>query len=144
MLCFYISICGGISYGIFFFKQKTAYEMRISDWSSDVCSSDLVHLRDDRKGTAWTSKVESFRLARHLTTRALLHGDSSDDSSKPAVNLSWKDAIATCNALSVADGLTPAYRDVDTDSPQWDRGATGYRLATEAEWQYACKAGTSG
>src|SRR3546814_17664006 len=29
----------------FFFKQKTAYEMRISDWSSDVCSSDL--LRDD-------------------------------------------------------------------------------------------------
>src|SRR3546814_1858857 len=33
----------------FFFKQKTAYEMRISDWSSDVCSSDLshVHLTDD-------------------------------------------------------------------------------------------------
>src|SRR3546814_1017678 len=28
---------------IFFLKQKTAYEMRISDWSSDVCSSDLVH-----------------------------------------------------------------------------------------------------
>src|SRR3546814_1282453 len=30
---------------IFFFKQKTAYEMRISDWSSDVCSSDLRHLQ---------------------------------------------------------------------------------------------------
>src|SRR3546814_7575730 len=30
-----------ISCAIFFFKQKTAYEMRISDWSSDVCSSDL-------------------------------------------------------------------------------------------------------
>src|SRR3546814_18884267 len=30
-----------ISYIFFFFKQKTAYEMRISDWSSDVCSSDL-------------------------------------------------------------------------------------------------------
>src|SRR3546814_4975004 len=29
----------------FFFKQKTAYEMRISDWSSDVCSSDLEHAR---------------------------------------------------------------------------------------------------
>src|SRR3546814_5362436 len=28
--------------GFFFFKQKTAYEMRISDWSSDVCSSDLM------------------------------------------------------------------------------------------------------
>src|SRR3546814_15109070 len=37
---------------VFFFKQKTAYEMRISDWSSDVCSSDLEivgrHQRDDR------------------------------------------------------------------------------------------------
>src|SRR3546814_6185299 len=31
----------------FFFKQKTAYEMRISDWSSDVCSSDLTTLRMD-------------------------------------------------------------------------------------------------
>src|SRR3546814_9983862 len=30
----------------FFFKQKTAYEMRISDWSSDVCSSDLNHSLD--------------------------------------------------------------------------------------------------
>src|SRR3546814_7396704 len=30
----------------FFFKQKTAYEMRISDWSSDVCSSDLIDSRD--------------------------------------------------------------------------------------------------
>src|SRR3546814_4209915 len=30
----------------FFFKQKTAYEMRISDWSSDVCSSDLIEKKD--------------------------------------------------------------------------------------------------
>src|SRR3546814_6222930 len=34
-------------YMFFFFKQKTAYEMRISDWSSDVCSSDLNLLDDD-------------------------------------------------------------------------------------------------
>src|SRR3546814_1020808 len=33
---------------VFFFKQKTAYEMRISDWSSDVCSSDLVLLRPEQ------------------------------------------------------------------------------------------------
>src|SRR3546814_1069092 len=33
----------------FFFKQKTAYEMRISDWSSDVCSSDLVEIRGGRR-----------------------------------------------------------------------------------------------
>src|SRR3546814_4872827 len=34
-------------YLFFFFKQKTAYEMRISDWSSDVCSSDLINLNSD-------------------------------------------------------------------------------------------------
>src|SRR3546814_5287584 len=39
-----IYICECVLYfGVFFFKQKTAYEMRISDWSSDVCSSDLCH-----------------------------------------------------------------------------------------------------
>src|SRR3546814_8707860 len=36
----------------FFFKQKTAYEMRISDWSSDVCSSDLDHLVDEFEALA--------------------------------------------------------------------------------------------
>src|SRR3546814_4401521 len=35
-----------IKYVVFFFKQKTAYEMRISDWSSDVCSSDLMRVID--------------------------------------------------------------------------------------------------
>src|SRR3546814_2307605 len=41
----------------FFFKQKTAYEMRISDWSSDVCSSDLPHLE--------ALRVLAMRLAGH-------------------------------------------------------------------------------
>src|SRR3546814_10357744 len=41
--------CGAIS-DFFFFKQKTAYEMRISDWSSDVCSSDLPALNEWRIG----------------------------------------------------------------------------------------------
>src|SRR3546814_14609401 len=41
MICI-VSSC--TFYCVFFFKQKTAYEMRISDWSSDVCSSDLIPL----------------------------------------------------------------------------------------------------
>src|SRR3546814_4583924 len=39
-------------YFVFFFKQKTAYEMRISDWSSDVCSSDLANPRRIRRLTS--------------------------------------------------------------------------------------------
>src|SRR3546814_13703317 len=38
---------------LFFFKQKTAYEMRISDWSSDVCSSDLLGEAAVRRGVAF-------------------------------------------------------------------------------------------
>src|SRR3546814_1097249 len=41
MCCMCISDVLGFVFVFFFFKQKTAYEMRISDWSSDVCSSDL-------------------------------------------------------------------------------------------------------
>src|SRR3546814_15551501 len=52
----------------FFFKQKTAYEMRISDWSSDVCSSDLVFLpnRIDRPEfrSMQCSKQRSFLIFR--------------------------------------------------------------------------------
>src|SRR3546814_3597931 len=40
-LCALLSCFCIVCFPIFFFKQKTAYEMRISDWSSDVCSSDL-------------------------------------------------------------------------------------------------------
>src|SRR3546814_10812546 len=42
LLCLSLSVCVlFVIFVFFFFKQKTAYEMRISDWSSDVCSSDL-------------------------------------------------------------------------------------------------------
>src|SRR3546814_4364581 len=44
----------------FFFKQKTAYEMRISDWSSDVCSSDLLTERGARTGSAFGSCLPSL------------------------------------------------------------------------------------
>src|SRR3546814_2997916 len=49
--------------GNFFFKQKTSYEMRMSDWSSDVCSSDLPSLAGERGGqresTGWSGRSEA-------------------------------------------------------------------------------------
>src|SRR3546814_21030525 len=56
---------------VFFFKQKTAYEMRISDWSSDVCSSDLldscVRRSRARPGSAIAAlgAVEQFLVGQH-------------------------------------------------------------------------------
>src|SRR3546814_5640083 len=49
----------------FFFKQKTAYEMRISDWSSDVCSSDLGHRQN----------VEAAVAVEHVDDAVLIHVD---------------------------------------------------------------------
>ena len=41
-------VVGGGGWGFFFFKQKTAYEIGTGDWSSDVCSSDLIRISMDK------------------------------------------------------------------------------------------------
>src|SRR3546814_10539930 len=74
--CFILSFCfSGI---LFFFKQKTAYEMRISDWSSDVCSSDLTYAvgnfrlqqRQHRNHFVGTDRTQ-VRRRRHRCRRVL-------------------------------------------------------------------------
>src|SRR3546814_7289117 len=78
----YIRDCGFGLLLFFFFKQKTAYEMRISDWSSDVCSSDLIEwARTDRNG------LVSLRLDSEDPRFEIARGELSDagvDKIKPA------------------------------------------------------------
>src|SRR3546814_4734822 len=51
---------------VFFFKQKTAYEMRISDWSSDVCSSDLIAINKARDWARRRAVRRFFTFARPI------------------------------------------------------------------------------
>src|SRR3546814_7735194 len=75
-----------LAYGLFFFKQKTAYEMRISDWSSDVCSSDLAVTEEqarlagprlahapDQRGHALHIEGEAGHIAHRAVRLAMAH-----------------------------------------------------------------------
>src|SRR3546814_2339305 len=82
---------------IFFFKQKTAYELRISDWSSDVCSSDLlIRLRIDF----------SPPLGEDLCVRAVL-----DHIHQHAVDLVAKIGVALADTHGIGNGIEPVLTD---------------------------------
>src|SRR3546814_5375518 len=86
-----------IYYDFFFFKQKTAYEMRISDWSSDVCSSDLKSIVIGHYPSAKCSDMtrQVFAFAKFGKERCAYVGQIYHVLQKPerAANLTEADSL---------------------------------------------------
>src|SRR3546814_3866247 len=82
---------------IFFFKQKTAYEMRISDWSSDVCSSDLLRYGDIDKVEAIVADVNRM-LAEHPGIEHDFFAFNFDTCGRSEERRVGKECVSTCRS----------------------------------------------
>ena len=107
-----------------------------------------VLMRDDRTKKTWSVDIKSFKLCKFPITQTVYTSIVATNPSTfigdhlPVETISWIEAVIFCNALSKSLEREEYYTiNLATENVTLNTGANGFRLPTEAEWQYACQAG---
>src|SRR3546814_2059779 len=114
--------------GFFFFKQKTAYELRISDWSSDVCSSDLILAALSGDPSEWAAKELRTIATKSPTSckvalRLLAHGAEMRDFADE-MRREYAIAVHLAQGHDFAEGVRALLIDKD-NAPHWRPATPG-------------------
>ena len=138
------------------------YEVTQEEYSTVMSSKSVTVTDSEGKQAEYTLEASPSLCTSSSTTYAL---KNQTDTKRPVENVTWYDAIYFCNAKSQSDGLTPAYKIVVTEvsshssdtsttggtssstyhikaaTVELVENANGYRLPTEAEWEFAGRGG---
>lgn len=132
--------------------QKNETQIFINGGTFTMGSAETEAGRGPNEGPQRQVTITSFFMGKHEITQkeyeALMGKNNSffKGDTLPAENVSWFEAVEYCNRRSRKEKLAPAYKITgfgDNLTVLWNRKANGYRLPTEAEWEYACRAGTN-
>jgi formylglycine-generating enzyme required for sulfatase activity len=146
--CVFLSLC--IQSAVLAFSLEPAAApfnmIRISGGSFFMGSNEGAFRSNERVHEV---TVNSFLIGETEVTQELYSAvmnqtpSSFKGSNLPVESVTWFDAVRFCNALSELNGLSPAYT-IEGEKVTWDRDSKGFRLPTEAEWEYAARGGQDG